>query len=106
MPPEVVPYFTLPPIKREIVLNDPVRDPNESWGTWVNRVLEFEKPPLVERNSLPEALQPQNTMTGKLKILLKLENPLPDNQEPMFGENDPRKVIPHLDENISEVSKY
>lgn len=98
MPPDVVPFFTLPPIVKERSMSDPVRDPNETWGSWVNRVLEFEKPPLVERNSLPAALQPQNTITGKLKILLKLENPVPESENLTVKENDPRKVM-HLEEN-------
>lgn len=52
IPPDVVPFFTVPPVYREPVFEDPVRDPNETWGSWVNRVLEFERPPLVERSSL------------------------------------------------------
>ena len=98
MPPDVVPFFTIPPIKRETVLDDPVRDPNETWGKWVNRVLEFEKPPLVERNSLPSELQPQNTLSGKLKILLKLENDIPGGDDNEV--KDVRKII-HFDENQS-----
>ena len=58
IPPEVVPFFTLPPIHREPVFEDPVRDPSETWGHWVNRVLEFERPPLVERSSLKARVEP------------------------------------------------
>lgn len=97
IPPDVVPFFTVPPIKREPEYKDPVRDPSESWGNWVHRVMEFEKPPLVERNSLPVQLQPQNTLTGKWKILLKLENP-PPAPDIILDPEDPRKVI-HYDEN-------
>lgn len=52
IPPDVVPFFTLAPIYREPTFVDPVKDPNESWNDWLNRVLEFERPPLVERSSL------------------------------------------------------
>jgi hypothetical protein len=52
IPPDVVPFFTLAPIQREPTFVDPVRDPNETWGHWANRVLEFERPPMVERSSL------------------------------------------------------
>jgi ankyrin repeat protein len=119
MPPDVVPYFTIPPIKQDLKLVDPVSDPNETWTNWVDRVLEFEKPPLVERNSLPPELQPQNTLTGKLKIMLKLENPLPnknltdleiidskkvvpDNKEYVFSFDDPRKIS--YDENSDKFN--
>lgn len=117
IPPDIVPFFTLPPIKREIELSDPVRDPNETWGNWIHRVMEFEKPPLIERNSLPEALQPQNTITGKMKILLKLENaPVPvieenkeipgikEGQEYTFDAHDARKVR-HMDENAEQEKR-
>lgn len=105
IPPDVVPFFTLPPIKREVEFKDPVRDPSETWGNWMHRVLEFEKPPLVERNSLPAQLQPQNTFAGKMKILLKLENPVPENAADIILEHDdPRKVRP-VNENNDDVSK-
>lgn len=58
IPPDVVPFFTLPPIYREPVFEDPVRDPSETWGHWANRVLEFERPPLVERRSLQVRVEP------------------------------------------------
>lgn len=95
IPPEVVPHFTLAPIKKEPILVDPVRDPNESWNEWMHRVVDFEKPPLVERNSLPAALQPQNTIGGKIKILMKLENAPPS--EILLEGDDPRKVVPDME---------
>lgn len=94
IPPEVVPFFTLAPVKRDPVIVDPVRDPEESWKDWMNRVIEFEKPPLVERNSLPAALQPQNTFTGKVKILMRLENAPVSNPEILIDHEDVRKVVP------------
>lgn len=94
IPPDVVPFFTLAPIKREPVLVDPVRDPGETWKEWMNRVIDFEKPPLVERNSLPAALQPQNTLGGKLKILMHLENAPISSEEILIDSSDSRKVFP------------
>lgn len=73
IPPEIAPPFTVPPIVVEPEMVDPVADPTESWGNWVKRVIDFEEPPLVERNALPRELQPQNTKIGKLKILLRME---------------------------------
>ncbi|OMJ65096.1 hypothetical protein SteCoe_39336 [Stentor coeruleus] len=52
IPPDIVPFFTLAPQIKEKVFEDPVRDPNETWGNWVNRILEFERPPLIERASI------------------------------------------------------
>ena len=98
IPPDVVPFFTIPPIKREVEIVDPVRDPNESWTDWANRLLEFEKPPLVERNSLPQALQPQNTLIGKIKIKLNLENTPPILAEFNLDRTDSRKIV-NYDEN-------
>ena len=54
----------------KIVLRDPVIDPRESWGQWVKRVSEFKEPPLVERDELPEELQPQNRKMGKIHHFL------------------------------------
>jgi hypothetical protein len=41
-------------IKKKIVFVDPVIDPRESWKDWFWRNVEFQNPPLVERESLPE----------------------------------------------------
>eukprot|EP00358_Blepharisma_japonicum_P004739 CAMPEP_0202941170 /NCGR_PEP_ID=MMETSP1395-20130829/1281_1 /ASSEMBLY_ACC=CAM_ASM_000871 /TAXON_ID=5961 /ORGANISM="Blepharisma japonicum, Strain Stock R1072" /LENGTH=192 /DNA_ID=CAMNT_0049636133 /DNA_START=234 /DNA_END=812 /DNA_ORIENTATION=- len=73
IPPEIAPPFTVPPPKKEPEFVDPVSDPNETWKDWAKRVIDFEEPPLVERDSLPYELQPQNTKIGKLKILLRME---------------------------------
>jgi len=46
---------------------DPVADPRESWGEWASRIAEFEDPVIVERDSLPENLRPENRgMMGKM----------------------------------------
>ena len=75
VPPEESFCFTIPPEEPEELLIDPVPDPNETWKSWFRRVLEFEEPPLVERSVIPEDQQPQRKLTGKLRILLKLDKP-------------------------------
>ena len=62
-----MPDFLTKPVK---VFADPVVDPRESWGEWSKRQLEFKDPPLVERASLPEDLQPQNRKLGKLRTMV------------------------------------
>lgn len=57
VPLENVKDFMTRPKKK---FNDPVVDPRESWREWALRNIEFEDPPMVERNELPEELQPQN----------------------------------------------
>ncbi|CAG9316521.1 unnamed protein product [Blepharisma stoltei] len=86
IPPEVAPPFTVPPPKKEPVFIDPVSDPNETWKNWAKRIIDFEEPPLVERNSLPYELQPQNTKIGRLKILLRMETDKPEGIENEFSE--------------------
>ena len=70
IPIEIVPFFTLPPIQREPILEDPINDPNETWGSWVNRVLEFEKPRLVERSESLNKVRPAEE-EDKFDIILK-----------------------------------
>jgi hypothetical protein len=41
-----------------------VVDPKEGWGSWFKRQNEGKDAPLVERESLPSNLQPQNRMLG------------------------------------------
>eukprot|EP00828_Plagiopyla_frontata_P008453 TRINITY_DN14208_c0_g1_i1.p1 TRINITY_DN14208_c0_g1~~TRINITY_DN14208_c0_g1_i1.p1 ORF type:complete len:159 (-),score=24.56 TRINITY_DN14208_c0_g1_i1:4-480(-) len=64
--PEFVPNYYIKPklIKQELI--DPVIDPNETWRQYIHRVINFEEPPLVERSSLPNELQPQNRFLGRL----------------------------------------
>lgn len=59
---ENVPDFLTKP---KLVYKDPVVDPRETWKEWAHRQLEFKDPPLVEREELPEDLQPQNRKFGK-----------------------------------------
>lgn len=54
-------------LKREKVkLVDPVVDPRETWKQWIKRTIEWKDAPLVERSELPDELQPQNRVLGKL----------------------------------------
>ena len=53
--PEMVPRFDIKPVVEKIYY-DPVIDPRETWKEYIKRVVEFEDPPLVERNELPEKL--------------------------------------------------
>lgn len=75
MPPEAAPLFTIPPPPKIEILKDPVTDPRETWKHWIHRVLEFEYAPQVERSALPTELQPQNTVLGRVKTFVGLENP-------------------------------
>ena len=52
--------------KQKKKLADPVADPNETWKQWFKRQMDWKDAPLVERNSLPENLQPQNRLAGKV----------------------------------------
>lgn len=52
--------------KTKVKLEDPVCDPRETWKEWFKRQMEWKDAPLVERNSLPENLQPQNRVLGKI----------------------------------------
>lgn len=75
IPADVAPPFTVPPKVEVAKLEDPVADPDESWKDWFNRVIDFEEPPRVERESLPASKQPQNKISGKVKILFGIDNP-------------------------------
>ena len=66
---ELVPTFNVQP-RHDPVYEDPVIDPRETWSAFAKRVVEFEDPPLCERKDLPEHLQPQNSLQGKLRQLV------------------------------------
>lgn len=40
-----------------------------------SRILNFENPPMVERSSLPERLQPQNRFWGKVRCYVNGQDP-------------------------------
>ena len=54
--PKNVPDFLI--VEKRKILKDPVIDPRENWKKWFYRVANFKDPPLVERDELPENLQP------------------------------------------------
>ena len=92
IPPEVAPFFTIPPPVQKVVLKDPVDDPRESWTEWQKRIIDFDfSAPKVERDSLPQDLQPQNTLIGRIKTYAGIESPLPElNQQKL--DTDAREV--------------
>ena len=79
--PENVPNF----LKRQKkVYKDPVVDPRESWKEWTKRQLEFKDPPLVERDELPQELQPQNRKFGKISTFMSSFVMSPLTQKPRY----------------------
>lgn len=52
--------------RREWLAKDLVVDRREGWRSWTWRQLNFEDAPLVPREELPEHLQPQNSIRGKI----------------------------------------
>lgn len=70
--------------KKKDVLSDPVIDPRESWSEWFVRNLDFRDPPMVERNSLPEELRPENRRFGKLTHFLGKVALTPASQKPSY----------------------
>ncbi|KAM3139510.1 hypothetical protein pb186bvf_008346 [Paramecium bursaria] len=78
MPQKLQDIYTKPQGK---VYNDPVIDPRESWSQMFKRVMKFEPPPICERQELPQELQPQNRLLGRLNSYINGLNPIPlDNQ--------------------------
>jgi len=74
---ECPPFDQAPP---EPQMKDPVIDPRETWGQFAKRILEFEEPPLVERDSLPEELRPENRALGRLRSYFNGLSPYPEQQ--------------------------
>jgi hypothetical protein len=52
--------------REEWLAQDLVVDRRERWRDWVWRQFNFEEAPLVPRDQLPEYLQPQNSIRGKV----------------------------------------
>ena len=52
--------------REEWLAKDLVVDRRERWRDWVWRQFHFEEAPLVPREELPEYLQPQNSIRGKV----------------------------------------
>ncbi|CAK74091.1 unnamed protein product (macronuclear) [Paramecium tetraurelia] len=62
---QLIPNIYEKPKKQQLL--DPVIDPRETWGDFIYRQIEFQNPPLVERDELPSNLQPQNRIIGKIR---------------------------------------
>lgn len=82
--------------KKKIKLDDPVADPNESWGKWFARQIQFEDPPLVERSSLPEELQPQNRSLAKLRFSFTKWMSSPLSQELHFNPKEANEAATEI----------
>ena len=82
-------YLTKPKKK----YNDPVVDPRESWREWMLRNLEFKDPPLVERNELPEELQPQNRRFAGLHHFITKMTISPLSQRPSLQPRIPEETM-------------
>ena len=52
--------------REEWLAKDLVVDRREGWRNWVWRQFNFEEAPLVPREELPDYLQPQNSIRGKV----------------------------------------
>ena len=52
--------------REEWLQRDLVVDRRETWKAWAWRQMNFEDAPLVPREDLPEHLQPQNSIRGKV----------------------------------------
>lgn len=85
--------------KEKKVYKDPVIDPRESWKEWTMRQIEFKDPPLVEREDLPQDLQPQNQKFGRLKHFFKNLTMSPMvTQKPKFHPETKSAVVPSANE--------
>lgn len=67
--------------EREWLSKDLVVDIRESWGDWFNRNVDFDDPPMVPREELPEEYQPHNSIYGKLASYANGVNPYPPGHE-------------------------
>ena len=46
---------------------DMVIDPKESWSEWFKRNANFEEPPMIERDQLPDDKQPHKSVFSTLE---------------------------------------
>ena len=56
---------------------DLVVDTRETWKQWARRQLNFEDPPLIPREELPEQKQPHRTFYGKVSCFMNGLDPYP-----------------------------
>ena len=61
--------------REEWLAQDLVVDRRERWRDWVWRQFNFEEAPLVPRDQLPEYLQPQNSIRGKVINYINVVDP-------------------------------
>lgn len=52
-------------------------DTRETWKSWMSRQLNFDDPPLVPREELPEELQPHRSFYGKMACFINGIDPNP-----------------------------
>jgi hypothetical protein len=90
--------------KEEWLARDLVIDTRETWRSWVWRQLNFEEPPLVPREDLPEEYQPHRSFYGKMACFVNgidpnppnvnLRNSAPPLSNPMMENYGLGKVVP------------
>ena len=84
--------------------NDPVVDPRESWREWIFRNIELQDPPMVERNDLPEEMQPQNQRMAKLRHFITRMTISPLAVKPSFYPRETDEA--QSDIKINEMASY
>ena len=75
--------------EKEWAERDLVLDPNETWNEWFKRNLEFEEPPMVPRDEIPEEKQPHNSLYGRLSSYMSGINPYPPGH--MYNSDRPKR---------------
>jgi ankyrin repeat protein len=107
VPFEQCPKFNIkPPQPEEAPLADPVIDPRETWTDFFKRVSNFDPPPLVERASLPNELQPQNRVLGKIRELINFKNPnKPSDGDKSAPNRAASSIVPGQKERDSDVNE-
>ncbi len=63
--------------REEWLSKDLVVDTRETWKNWFVRQLNFEDPPLIPREDLPEDFQPHRSFYGKLSCMVNGIDPNP-----------------------------
>ncbi|CAI2375388.1 unnamed protein product [Moneuplotes crassus] len=78
--------------EQEWLSKDLVIDPRETWKKWLTRNMNFEEPPMVPREDIPEDNQPHTTFYGKMTCYLNGINPYPPGHK-----NNPAKTNDTVD---------
>lgn len=63
--------------QEEWLSKDLVVDTRETWGKWAKRQVNFEDPPLIPREDLPEVNQPHRSFYGKMSCFMNGIDPYP-----------------------------